>query len=231
MPTSLGSLWPDVSPWGTWIVVALLLSSLWWRQRNIPALAARVARLEDLSTRDVLTGLLNGRYLELIALPEALRTHPRTAMLNADLDNFRAHNALGHRDGGDRALCIAAEALTGACRRSTDRVFRLHTAGDEFVILLPGASTQIAHHVASDALSALRREGLSASFGLVYTDHVNPVAQSELLRTADALMREAKRAGKGRIARMGVHGPVILPADEDSDPNSDSAQSSAGGLS
>ena len=90
MPTSLGSFGPDVYLWLTWIAVTLLFASLSWKQRNIPALAARVARLEDLSTRDVLTGLLNGRYLELIALPEALRTQPRTALVYGDLDDFRA---------------------------------------------------------------------------------------------------------------------------------------------
>jgi len=210
MLTSLGPLWPDVSLWGTWMALALGFASLRWQQRNMPALAGRVARLEDLSTRDVLTGLLNGRYLELIALPEALRRHPRTAVLFVDLDNFRALNALGHRDSGDRALCIAAEALASACRRGTDRVFRLYTAGDEFLVLLPDAGLHVAHHVAQAALAALRREGLSASFGIASTDHRTPISQAELLREANALMRYAKESGKGRIATKGPAGPILL---------------------
>ena len=217
MLTSLGASGPDVYQWLTWIALALLLSSLGWRQRNIPALAARVARLEELSTRDVLTGLLNGRYLDLIALPEALRAHPRTCLIECDLDDFKAMNSLGHRDGGDRALCIAAEALTSACRRGTDRVFRLYTAGDEFLLLLPGASPRVARHIARQALAALRREGLSASFGLVCADRAHPLPQAELLRAANALMHQAKRAGKGRIAQMGPQGQVVLAADEDDD--------------
>ncbi len=209
--------WPS-GPQAMWIGLAVLLlfTALRWSQRNIPALAARVARLEDLSTRDALTGLFNGRHLELIALPEALRAHPRTCLLYLDLDDFKALNSLGgHRDGGDRALCIAAEALTSVCRRSTDRVFRLYSAGDEFVVLLPGAGTQVALHVAFAALSELRREGLSASIGLAYTDHQQPTPPAELLRAANALMHHAKQAGKGCVAGMGPQGPILLAAQED----------------
>ncbi|WP_434801190.1 hypothetical protein, partial [Escherichia coli] len=77
-----------------------------------------------------------------------------------------------------------------ACRRGTDRVFRLYTAGDEFCVLLPGAGSQVALHVAQQAQWALRREGLSASIGLAYTDHTSPVSQGALLRAADGLMQQ-----------------------------------------
>ncbi len=93
-------------------------------------------RIEHLATHDALTGLPNRK-----ALFEQLETcrrynlhHDRlSALLLADLDNFRDINdSFGHPEG-DRLLLQVVERLRDALRQG-DRLYRL--GGDEFAILL-----------------------------------------------------------------------------------------------
>lgn len=115
-------------------------------------LMARIERsrneLELHSSLDTLTGLLNRRALQDIAhtmFQRIQRNHQKFVMLFADLDKFKAVNDEHGHSAGDRVLQQFAE-IVRANTRSTDIAARF--GGDEFVMLLEGASLAHADAVA-----------------------------------------------------------------------------------
>lgn len=132
---------------------------------------------------------------------EALAASPSRlyAVLEVDLDGFKAINDAHGHAVGDRVLSVVARRLSWSVR-ATDTVGRL--GGDEFVVLLPDlGSRQEAVAVATRIAAAVRRPLLlgprefrvTCSAGLAC--HAPGVTALGLLARADAAMYAAKRAG------------------------------------
>jgi diguanylate cyclase (GGDEF)-like protein len=165
------------------------------------------ARIEQLTTRDALTGLANRTVLAERtgeAISTAARAHGELALLAIDLDRFKLVNeALGHA-AGDALLRAVAERLASALRRE-DVLARL--GGDDFVLLWNGLkSHDEAAALGARLLAILSRpftvEGrtlsVSASIGIaLYPQHGRDFA--ELLRHADSAMYAAKEAGRATV--------------------------------
>jgi diguanylate cyclase (GGDEF)-like protein len=106
------------------------------------------------------------------------------------------NDTLGHLEG-DRLLKVIGEALRESLRQS-DVVARL--GGDEFAIALPetdamgarGLVDKLRHHV-GDRLAGSTPVTLSVG---VVSLGASDVGLAEVIRRADALMYQAKRAGK-----------------------------------
>ena len=97
-----------------------------------------LARLEQLSHEDPLTGLANRRRwdAELVAACTTARAAGTSvAVLLVDVDRFKEVNDRHGHGGGDEALRLIADALTSRVRAG-DVVARL--GGDELAVLLPG---------------------------------------------------------------------------------------------
>jgi len=104
----------------------------------------RERRLNDLAARDALTGASNKRRLT-EELEWLNRSGGMGSLLVLDLDEFKLVNdTLGHA-AGDQLLCRVVSAIHGCVRRA-DLVAR--TGGDEFAVLLPGATPEEARVVA-----------------------------------------------------------------------------------
>jgi len=180
------------------------------RKRAEAELAESRTQLERAAQHDGLTGLPNrnllGDRLEQ-ALARARRNQQLISLFYLDLDRFKEINdALGHA-AGDALLKAFAERLN-ACVRETDTVARV--GGDEFVILLEDVREDgDARAIAEKIIDAMRREfhvdaktlRATTSIGIAFTR--GGTSGEELMKQADAVLYEAKRAGRNgyRVAR------------------------------
>jgi diguanylate cyclase (GGDEF)-like protein len=168
------------------------------------ALALENARhadeLAQMAFHDALTGLPNRAQLAdriELALRTGIRDSTPVALLFLDLDRFKEINdTFGHRFG-DLALQEIGRRLTDEMPES---VTLARLSGDEFAILLPGASAQQAGHFAERLLRALQRSlhvqdvtlDVSASIGIAVAPEHGKDADL-LQRRADIAMYVAKQ--------------------------------------
>jgi two-component system, cell cycle response regulator len=151
--------------------------------------------LEELASRDHLTGLLNLReFHEALTreLERCKRYGGRFSIVLFDLNRFKAVNdSHGHAEG-DRVLKEAGAAFGRTCR-SSDLAFRV--GGDEFAYILPESDSEAARAAAARAREALAAmpEGLDCSYGITVWPNDGP-ERAKLLETADNRLYEMKRA-------------------------------------
>jgi diguanylate cyclase (GGDEF)-like protein len=168
-----------------------------------------VETVSTLSATDPLTGLANRRrfYDEVeLVLARAARSGEPFALAYLDIDDLKVRNDSGGHEAGDDMLVTVAE-LAVATVRAGDLVARL--GGDEFCILLPGLDLPAAEAVVARLTAALAAAATPIRFsaGLVAgTVPADGVDADEVVRAADALMYEAKQAGKGQLAAR----PLLL---------------------
>lgn len=167
--------------------------------------------LRSLALRDELTGLHNRRSF-VTCLDQELKVARREAdakgiyLLFIDLDGFKQINdTLGHKVG-DKALVEAARLLKTTFR-DADLVARL--GGDEFVVFLTsggeGAHVELLKNRLQDSVEAWNKQEqrqyrLQMSVGVVHHDPKQRGSTEELLKRADELMYQQKRAKKNRSA-------------------------------
>jgi len=154
--------------------------------------------LEELASRDHLTGLLNLReFHESLTreLERCKRYGGRFSIVLFDLNRFKAVNdSHGHAEG-DRVLREAGEAFGRTCR-SSDLAFRV--GGDEFAYILPESGREAAVAAAGRVRAelALLPEGLDCSYGITVWPEDGP-ERTALLEAADARLYEMKRERQG----------------------------------
>ena len=163
--------------------------------------------LRVVATRDDLTGLLNRKaFLDLAAeqLADRTITGGSGALILADLDHFKAVNDTYGHAAGDVALQAFADACV-ATVRSTDLTGRY--GGEEFLILVPGATAEraeaIAQEISRRLAGAKTRNGMempTASYGISTYDGGTSTVDG-LIEAADEALYRAKSLGRNRAAR------------------------------
>ena len=187
--------WNGAARFGVFALVVAVLSSL----RDSHESQRHLART------DPLTGAANARFFTEEAerqMAGARRYGQALTLAYVDLDNFKAINDTFGHSTGDVLLRVVAEALeTNA--RPTDLVARL--GGDEFVVLLPHTDAQAAvkalTRIRTELVAGMEAHGWAVTFSIgvaALHDRVHTI--DEFVAAADALMYEAKRAGKDLIA-------------------------------
>jgi diguanylate cyclase (GGDEF)-like protein len=184
--------------------------------------------LKAQSIRDPLTGLFNRRYMEESFERELHRANRDGSTIGAimlDLDHFKQFNDIFGHDGGDVILKEFSELLLARTRKE-DIVCRY--GGEEFLIILPGASQADTQSRAESLLGAVRNIAvssrgrelgpISASVGVaVYPKHGNTMAS--LIGAADEALYEAKARGRDCVILAGESpiprvAPMILSGTE-----------------
>lgn len=164
-------------------------------------------RLEEevrrLSVTDDLTGLYNHRQFfktleaELVRLK---RQKTSLSLMMVDLDNFKSYNdRCGHLEG-DKVLKNVGEIVKHSIRHNVDSGYRY--GGDEFAVLLIGASMDRAMTIAERIRSSIEKtefQNITVSIGLSeYRDHLD---LEGFVKSADNALYTAKHAGGNRVHR------------------------------
>ncbi|MGO9749969.1 MAG: diguanylate cyclase domain-containing protein [Solirubrobacteraceae bacterium] len=167
--------------------------------------ASLVEQLEREAAEDPLTGLANKRVFRLRCAAEmdaAARTHDSVALVVLDVDHFKQVNDTYGHAFGDQILLAVADAL-GSVVRGHDTAARI--GGEEFALLLPGATLDKGREVAERAREAIAAialpdgDKLACSAGVAAT-RGEDAPDSELFDHADRALYEAKRQGRARTA-------------------------------
>jgi diguanylate cyclase (GGDEF)-like protein len=168
------------------------------------------AALEQLATRDGLTGLANRRCFDETLHAEwarALRQRQPLSLLMVDVDNFKAYNDANGHLGGDECLKRIATAVSSEMR-ANDLVARY--GGEEFAVILPNQSLKGAATVAERIRTRVEQlqvpnrlapgEHVTVSIGAATALASPENSASDLVAIADAALYRAKHMGRNRIS-------------------------------
>ncbi|WP_397534261.1 diguanylate cyclase domain-containing protein [Roseateles sp.] len=161
-------------------------------------------QFQQLAHHDSLTQLPNRLFFqsavrEMVA--RSLAAKGLMGLMFIDLDNFKAVNDNHGHEAGDEVLKVVSQRMSAVLRRG-DLLCRL--GGDEFALLLPeledaAVAEQMAQRLINSVRSPLVVTGVlmpvGATVGLAFCPLDAQHAEA-LLKTADAAMYAAKRAGK-----------------------------------
>jgi len=173
--------------------------------------------LEEMATRDPLTGLFNRREMSRLLeeeLDRARRYQRPMAVLWVDFDHFKDVNDTFGHSAGDSVLRSISRLLLGSVR-SVDAIGRF--GGEEFVIVLPEMDLEEARDTAErlrckvaekpQPLGNGQEVPLTISVGVaVYPDHGQTA--STLCAAADKAMYLAKQRGRNCVAMAHLHDRV-----------------------
>ncbi len=156
---------------------------------------------EKEATIDELTQVYNKRKFDRILETYLLEKDANDfALIFFDIDHFKKVNdTYGHLAGDEVLQKVAQEAKKSI--RSQDTIARW--GGEEFVILLPGASLHVAEKKASEIKEAIKKiqfekiGTVTCSFGVTLRRKNDTIAS--LISRADKAMYKAKKNGRDRV--------------------------------
>ena len=165
----------------------------------------------ELAVTDPLTGLNNRRYLDTHLQTLYNRSNQRgrpLSVLIADIDHFKAINDTHGHEGGDDVLKDFASRVRGTVR-GADLAVRY--GGEEFVVVMPDTTPEIAAQVAERLRLAVATEPFSVkatgkpvsvttSIGIASLQ-AEDIDAAGLLRRADQALYEAKDTGRNRVVQ------------------------------
>ncbi len=168
--------------------------------------------LREQAVRDALTGLFNRRYLEETMEREVRRAERKGAPLGIimlDLDHFKNFNDTFGHEAGD-TLLREVGALFQANIRGSDVACRY--GGEEFTLLLPDTSREVARRRAEELREAVKNlhlqhqrhnlGSITISAGVaLFPEHGDTAAA--VMLAADAALYQAKKTGRDRVCVAG----------------------------
>jgi len=205
------------------LAAALCAIALWLTVYLIRELKRRKkaeTKYVTLALSDSLTGLGNRRHFNDVLDREwrrCMRDDEPIALMMLDTDLFKSYNDTYGHPAGDALLQTIGSAIAGTIKRGSD--FGARYGGDEFAIVLSGASTAEAERIAERLRlrfsefceqNSVVESGLSigiSGFRPRFDEH-----SSELLRAADHALYRAKNLGRNRTEVLSVNLIDLAPA-------------------
>jgi len=169
----------------------------------IPQLKAYNKTLEDMVFTDTMTGVASRHYMEQKARLEIIECQQRgvpLALVVFDLDDFKNINDQFGHAAGDKALRRVSR-VSQEILRKTDIIARY--GGDEFIVLLPGASLEDAKALTEKMRQAIcqiyiESTQLSSSFGIAIWQAGEDYM--DLFARADQALYASKMNGRNQIS-------------------------------
>ena len=180
-------------------------------------LTVEQAELQQLATRDALTGVLNRRgILDQLAsqFSRACRGRGQMALILIDVDHFKSVN--------DRFGHAVGDAVLKEIARRIDRDLRQYNhlgrlGGEEFLVVLsdddsahgPAIAERLRHLVAATPIS-FEGEEIPVTFSAGVVQAIDPAMAGTiemLIAVADQALYEAKHSGRNRIAQRVIVAP------------------------
>jgi diguanylate cyclase (GGDEF)-like protein/PAS domain S-box-containing protein len=174
---------------------------------QLSEIQALEAELREQAIRDPLTGLFNRRYLQVTLDREVARVHRASqpvGIIIMDIDQFKLINdSYGHK-AGDLVLEALGELLKHNIRRED---IACRYGGEEFVVVMPGASLQTAQERAEMVRAHIemlrvayenRNISITVSVGVAAYPMHGTTGEDVLIR-ADRALYHAKQEGRNRV--------------------------------
>lgn len=181
--------------------LAVLAAELAKKNRELEEANALITRLMN---TDPLTGIANRRQFETVAekaLSFSRRQNIPLSLIIADIDHFKQFNDRFGHALGDEVLVAFARMLFRSCRFE-DTVCRY--GGEEFLVLLPGATLVDARAIAERLRENTEQisipgleERIRASFGVA--EFLADETLEELISRTDKALYKAKAKGRNRV--------------------------------
>jgi two-component system, cell cycle response regulator len=179
------------------------------RKRFNDRLRASVKQTIELAVTDALTGLNNRRYLDNhlnVLFNRSMARGKPLSVLITDIDRFKQVNDTYGHDAGDEVLKEFANRIRSTVR-GADLACRY--GGEEFVIIMPDTSPEVAAAVAERLRASVETSGftlkstgeelkVTASFGIA-SRLSSVLTPDQLMKQADLALYEAKNTGRNRV--------------------------------
>ncbi len=153
-----------------------------------------------LSITDDLTGLYNHRHFFKTLESELVRMKRQKTTLSLlmfDLDGFKRYNdQYGHVEG-DKVLRKVGEIVRNSIRNSVDSGYRY--GGDEFAVLLIGASLDQTLTIAERIRSSVEQAGFDITVSIGLAEFQDRFSLERFVKSADDAMYVAKNSGGNRV--------------------------------
>lgn len=168
------------------------------------ALGSRVSDLQRQTHTDPLTALGNRRLFNEqldLALTLAVQHRRPLALLIVDIDHFKQFNDKHGHAAGDVAIRAVADVLAKHARKP---FLACRYGGEEFVVLLPGASNEGAAVLAERLRKAVQQgtqttQPITISVGLACLDDLDHRTAEKLFEAADFALYTAKERGRNQV--------------------------------
>lgn len=149
----------------------------------------------ELAFRDPLTDLANRRAFEDELSSSTCNGGGDAAVMMIDVDEFKTVNDTRGHDGGDELLRAIAEAISDSVRPGD---FAARVGGDEFAILLPATTIELACEIGERVRAAVAD---SSAFPVSLSIGIAPLAKDSrvALLAADTALYKAKAAGRNCV--------------------------------
>lgn len=174
-------------------------------QENQKLLQQQSAALQRMANTDPLTGCSNRRALSLYA-PRIFAEHSDVgSLLVLDIDYFKRINDTYGHDVGD-ALLVHFVRIIGRIIRGEDTLVRL--GGEEFAIVLPGATLEAARSIAERIRQTVETTpmfhagsliDMTVSIGVVHGHDRESINLRTMLAQGDRCLYQAKKSGRNQV--------------------------------
>lgn len=171
-------------------------------------LEQKVVELNELATKDRLTGLYNFGYFQ-EELQRRIEEYKRCAgqqyisLVICDIDHFKEFNDTYGHIAGNIAL---KEVASRVAKSSRDMDIVCRYGGEEFVIILPKCNVEGARIVAERVRTAImaepveiKGEAITVTISLGCASYEPDEAMTQFIQRADAALYKAKDLGRNRV--------------------------------